>query len=712
MNEYNKDSQGGGRMQKAVDSWEKSAAGDVKSEDAEKSTYSDYETRQDISRKIKEIARQKSGAAAEELTKTRVMPANHDYKHEYTDGNPESHSESETGTREFAPHLRPDSPREPQSPQGRNTAQHEQPQFQTIKKQRVSPPNASRDYSEDLSLISKSVLGLEVRFFLSALFTFISLMLMLSPVLHFPMPPFVSKSNFAFVAAQAILLLIVGVLNPQTAFFSIKCIFKRIPSYDSLNSLAFYGAMLGCAYFLVNSSANGHVGVTVYAPVASVCVSLSLLSRIFDCKVREKNLESLKPGKYYELRKVSGKTASHISKISEDEMPCVLYPTAIGDAGSALLEVPRFETSVDMTAKILGIAIMAVAAVSALCLLIFRRDITGAVSVASAVCCIAPFGIKPVLSVAIYKSCKRLAGEDAFICGGKAMVHSSDADVLVVDDHMFFPGTARVYGIKTFGGQSLENAVVYASSIANAVSGTLARSFLKLISSENSGRDLESILKTPYKLSYENETGISAVIDGKQILFGSRSLLRKSMIEPPSREYESRHMIKGRDVIYLAVSGQLWAMFIVCYNPQEGFSDSLKRLQRMELSLLIETTDPNITPQLVEDKYDLGTGFVRTLGSREMSLLHDESHGERRKTGIIFKNLRGYADAVTACIRLSGTMAGCAMMLMVSSLLGLIVVVVASMLGAGAGNIWPIFLTIYQAVCLLPIMLVCFFRRH
>ena len=59
-------------------------------------------------------------------------------------------------------------------------------------------------------------------------------------------------------------------------------------------------------------------------------------------------------------------------------------------------------------------------------------------------------------------------------------------------------------------------------------------------------------------------------INKRRVLVGNRALMQEYGIKIPSLEYEQHHTVNQRRVIYLAVSGKLFAMFQVAYRPRHG----------------------------------------------------------------------------------------------------------------------------------------------
>ena len=88
-------------------------------------------------------------------------------------------------------------------------------------------------------------------------------------------------------------------------------------------------------------------------------------------------------------------------------------------------------------------------------------------------------------------------------------------------------------------------------------------------------------------------------------------------IKIPSLEYEQHHTVNQRRVIYLAVSGKLFAMFQVAYQRDPDTAAVLETLHHAGLSLVVDCDDFNCDVRLLETAYSLPAGSVKVLTSGE-----------------------------------------------------------------------------------------------
>lgn len=100
------------------------------------------------------------------------------------------------------------------------------------------------------------------------------------------------------------------------------------------------------------------------------------------------------------------------------------------------------------------------------------------------------------------------------------------------------------------------------------------------------------------------------------MLIGSHELMRNHDIDCPSRDFEMRYTRDGRQVLYIANSGELSAMFVVSYNADPETADALSELERRGVSIALYTTDPNITSELVAAAFGVRRTSVRVLPAK------------------------------------------------------------------------------------------------
>ncbi len=243
------------------------------------------------------------------------------------------------------------------------------------------------------------------------------------------------------------------------------------------------------------------------------------------------------------------------------------------------------------------------------CLLI-TRNVPTALSALAAACC-ACVAVSNMLSVnlPISRLCKTARRAGAMVVGYEAVEQLGNVNAVLVDADEIFPrGTVVLGGIKTFGNRAgAESAIMAASALMKEVGGPLSGVFDQVIS-EN-----EDALPEVEEFSYEAGGGIVGRVDGKKIYIGGRSLLINHRIEAPAREEETQYSSGNKVVVYIAVDVEVAAMLVLTYSADRRRKNELQRLEDSGISVLIRTTDPNVTAQMVSRLFGIDTASVGIL---------------------------------------------------------------------------------------------------
>ena len=168
-------------------------------------------------------------------------------------------------------------------------------------------------------------------------------------------------------------------------------------------------------------------------------------------------------------------------------------------------------------------------------------------------------------------------------------------------------------GIKTFGNEHIDDAILDATALMCAAGGPLSDLFDQIVKSR------KDQLPRASQITYEDGRGVSGWVNGRRLLVGNRELLRAHGIEPPSRDYEQKYLLGGRQIAYLASGGELVALFLVSYHSDKRRTLELQRVESHGISLLVATCDPNITPQFLADCFRIDARSVRVLPDRQGS---------------------------------------------------------------------------------------------
>ncbi|MEG1044678.1 MAG: hypothetical protein RSF81_07905, partial [Oscillospiraceae bacterium] len=163
----------------------------------------------------------------------------------------------------------------------------------------------------------------------------------------------------------------------------------------------------------------------------------------------------------------------------------------------------------------------------------------------------------------------------------------------------------------------------------------------------------QNLIKDVDNLIYEDEMGISAWVDGKRVLIGNRQLVANHGINPPDIAYENKFKRDGREVVYLANSGELTAMFVISYKGSEEMADYLNELAIKGVSLSVYTTDPNITSKKIEEIFEYPANLITIMSSKvhaefnEVACDRDKAPAKIIYTGTLIAKIKAICAVIS-----------------------------------------------------------------
>ena len=292
-------------------------------------------------------------------------------------------------------------------------------------------------------------------------------------------------------------------------------------------------------------------------------------------------------------------------------------------------------------------------------------------ALAAITCVCSPISCSVSGNWAIGKNAKMLRKKGIMLSGYAAINKFSEANAVIFDASELYPeGTVTLVGVKTFSGERIDQALLDSAALVLEAGWPLARVFDQIIGSEH------KILPKIDSISIESEHGISGWVNGRRIIIGSSQLMKSHGITPPSKDFEDRYKVDGRKLVYLASSGELAAMFVVTYQADAHIARQLKCLARNGLSIIIRTSDPNVTTELMSNEFDIPASSIKILSSEAGEAYEKERH----KTTDSQDAYIGYSgdshsllDAVICCKKLDSNLSLTRIIQFIGVILGFIV---------------------------------------
>lgn len=327
---------------------------------------------------------------------------------------------------------------------------------------------------------------------------------------------------------------------------------------------------------------------------------------------------------------------------------------------------------------------------------ILQKSFAQALSGFTALCCVfAPLTLLLTEILPLRSAGKILNANGAMLAGLDSAAQFADINGVVLDASDLFPtGATQLYGLKSFHGMRVDDAILYAAGMLRVGGAPLSKAFDQVIEQRR------EMLPDVESLTYEDGMGLSGWIYDSRVLLGNREMMLHHGVEMPSTDVEKKHLQGDPDrrAVYMAVGGRLAAMFVVGYAGSEKIAAMLCALEENGVCLLLRTTDPNVDEAMISRYFDISKSSVKILSSVGGLLYTEKLRARREKApaSVIHNGtLRGFLGAVVTCIGLKEKLNFSMLLQTIGILLGTLLVAFFSMF-AGLSQIGVFQLFIYE----------------
>ena len=303
---------------------------------------------------------------------------------------------------------------------------------------------------------------------------------------------------------------------------------------------------------------------------------------------------------------------------------------------------------------------------------------------------------------------KILKGSGAMINGFEGAVMVNDANAIVIEaQDLFGKNSCEIHGIKTFKGAKADDVILKTAAVIMKTKSPLSYVFDDVIIGK------QTILPDVDGVVYEDKLGTSAWIYRKKILVGTRDLLIHHGVQVPKEEFEEKYTRKGRKILYLAVTGQIMAMFVVSYSADPKLKKTLRRLEKSGITVLVKSADPFINDESIAELFSLPDGFIRVMNSSNARVFEKYSDMcvEKSPAYVVHNgSALGFVSAMAAAENLEETRKLLSVLITFGSAMGIGLVTMLAILG-GISQITPVNIVIFQAAWCIFVEIVSKIKR-
>ena len=422
----------------------------------------------------------------------------------------------------------------------------------------------------------------------------------------------------AFLGANLLLLAAALTVSYHTLRDGLLGLVKT-PSFDTMPALAGAAALLQAVVALLNPAGYHNTTLTIMSGAAALALFLNNLgSRLMAVSVRD-GYKIATSGVAHEgaYRPQDKELVRGLMPDMEDKDPWILLSRPMEGDGSFLAQSfgpHASEKRVQLLARIL----LGCAAAGAVLMLLTGKGINGmAAALASVLCLGAPLSSTLIAGLTALRTERTAGAVGAVIPGWAGVEELNGIDTVRVDaGDLFTSESAQLEDIRIFKGGRIDRAILYTASVLNQGCNTLSRLFRTIIA------DRTDILPPVKDLECHTGRGFSAWCDNNRILIGTRAYMEQEGVALPELSYEAQHSRNGElQILYLAVSGNMYAMFVLRYIGGKHAARCLSLLQKENIRLLVTCQDPSLTADKIAAAYHMPEGLITVLDESQAKVL-------------------------------------------------------------------------------------------
>lgn len=485
------------------------------------------------------------------------------------------------------------------------------------------------------------------------------------------------------------------------------------PSADTMPALAAVAALLQAVVAMLNANAyRSTEGIGLLTGMAALGLFLALVgSRLMLAAVQGGYTLAAEGGEVRGAYRTRDKDLIRaLARDLEQKDPWVLLSRPVQTASDDFVEQSLSERASERRARKVACVLLAAAVLSGVAFLLFGGGINCAVAAAAAVLCMgAPLSSVLVPGLAALRLQRAAAAVGAVVPGWAAIEELGGIDTIELDaDDLFTADSVTLEDIRIFKGGRIDRAILYAASVLNESCDTLRGLFSQII------EDRTDILFPVKDLEQHTGMGFSAWCDNNRILIGTRRYMEQEGVTLPEQDYEDSHSKNGElQILYLAVSGNLHAMFVLRYVGGRNVARSLASLQRENIRLLVTSKDPSLTARHITEAYHLPEGMVTVLDGEQCQAIEAADAAPEKPKCCLYHH-RGFAS-LTGGLQAADQAQNAETSATTVQLVSVCFSVFIAVLLTYAGSIWQLSIAtvlMYQAAWSALSIAVCALKQH
>ena len=515
----------------------------------------------------------------------------------------------------------------------------------------------------------------------------------------------------AFIFTNTILAIVAVGFSYSVIVNGIKSIFSRRPDSDSVAALNMIAAILAGLVTLFDPESLKASFFHIYTSSAILGMLCNTLGKLCIVRRTQRNFEFVAETENFSAVELvdDDQTVAYLTNGSagkRKELAVMRRTGFIKDFmknsySSDLADSYAEKTTPLMLAAALAVGLLSIvfeknSSGAAEKLFVFLASVSGTLAISSSV------GLALIVNRPMAKASKRLSEYSGVILGYSSVEEFAEVNSVVIDSgHLFPTGTVEFVNLKMLGSVMIDQAIIYAASMAQAGRSVTIPAFYKML------RGKSDMILDVKGCTSEDNLGVSGWIENKRVLLGSRKLMERHGVEGLPSESAEENFADGNGIMYLAVSGQAAMMFAVQLSVGPAAERWVQEMEDESIDIHVRCSDGFITRELLSQLFDISASSIRLLpsacdGDCEQPMEYKESVSASM---FCSGHLPSFSMLLVAAKRLK-FVANMGVALQYGAMVLGIVISVIMMLTGSFAQITPTIVVIYNLAFLLLTMLI------
>jgi len=486
--------------------------------------------------------------------------------------------------------------------------------------------DVGRDIYELKSTIS-------VRVVILAMTAFLSLFITLSNQFDLPIIDAFSMSHIKTYLLVHLILGAVSILSSMAVITKgVRKLFTMKADGDSMTAVTALSCLIAIIPAFLSPQLVSSENIHIYMPVGILALFINSLGKLLIIRRAARNFKFV--SKNFDRHGVTYVTdedrAERITRGTLGDFPIM----ASMRKTDFLTDFLRYTYSYDMTddfcRKASPLCLITSIVVSLFLTLFCKGTVASLESAAFGfsifsmiICATSCIAIPFVVNIPLENVSKSAIKNKGIMLGYQSVDDFYDTNSILIDANTLFPeGTVRLDGIKVFSNTKLDEAFLEAASLTATAGSIMSQLFTEVIAGRNGA------LYPIENYSYEEGMGMCGWINNKRVLFGNRELMTSHNIEGvPTKAQEAESVDEGKEVLYLSISGNLAAMFVVDIVADRYVKRWAKKLCKNKICMFIKSIDPCITVKKLNKLFGIPEEMARIIPKKH----HEDFYEETKK---------------------------------------------------------------------------------